>query len=54
MEEAVKAVERIEMLDRRVVRQRFESRFSAERMATDYLSIYRSLASEQRARTLAA
>ena len=30
-------------LDRRVIRQRFESRFTAERMARDYLTYYQLL-----------
>jgi hypothetical protein len=30
-------------LDRRTVRQRFEQRFSATRMAKDYVQVYRSL-----------
>ena len=41
--EAVAAVARLEALDRRVVRRRFEARFTAERMAADYLAIYRRL-----------
>ena len=30
-------------LDRRAVRRRFEERFTATRMAKDYLQVYRSL-----------
>jgi hypothetical protein len=30
-------------LDRRMVRQRFEQRFSATRMVMDYVQVYRSL-----------
>jgi hypothetical protein len=30
-------------LDRRAVRRRFEERFSAARMAHDYVNVYRSL-----------
>jgi hypothetical protein len=30
-------------LDRRAVRRRFEQRFSAARMAKDYIQVYRSL-----------
>jgi hypothetical protein len=30
-------------LDRRVVRRRFEERFSSRRMANDYLEVYRGL-----------
>ena len=44
IEEAVRAVSRVPELDRREVRRRFEQRFSAERMASDYLEIYRQLA----------
>lgn len=43
IEEAVAAVPRALALDRRRVRARFEERFSAERMARDYLSVYRAL-----------
>jgi glycosyltransferase involved in cell wall biosynthesis len=42
--EAVTAVGRVDDLSRRVVRRRFETRFSAERMAEDYLALYRRLA----------
>jgi glycosyltransferase involved in cell wall biosynthesis len=48
---AVAALERAERLDRLAVRTRFEERFSAARMAQDYLSVYRALA---RRRALAA
>jgi glycosyltransferase involved in cell wall biosynthesis len=41
IEEAVRAVRRLPELDRREVRRRFEQRFSAGRMASDYLEIYR-------------
>ncbi|MEK0082372.1 glycosyltransferase family 4 protein [Geminicoccaceae bacterium SYSU G07066] len=41
---AVAAVRRVRELDRRQVRRRFEERFSAERMAKDYLEIYDRLA----------
>jgi glycosyltransferase involved in cell wall biosynthesis len=44
--DAVEAVRHVGMLDRAAVRQRFEQRFSVERMAQDYLRIYRKLASE--------
>ncbi len=40
---AVEAVRRLGTLDRALVRRRFEERFSAERMARDYLAVYRSL-----------
>ncbi|MEX1059448.1 MAG: glycosyltransferase family 4 protein [Methyloceanibacter sp.] len=43
MEEAIVALPRVIALDRKKVRQRFEQRFSATRMARDYISVYRSL-----------
>jgi hypothetical protein len=42
-EEAIAALPAILSYDRRAVRQRFEERFSAGRMATDYISTYRDL-----------
>ncbi len=43
IEEAVEAVRRIPEIDRASVRAAFESRFTVERMARDYLKIYSSL-----------
>jgi glycosyltransferase involved in cell wall biosynthesis len=43
LHEAVKAVERIPLLSRSRCRQIFEERFSATRMAHDYLAIYQRL-----------
>lgn len=43
-EEAVRAVGRLHNLKRKTCREVFEKRFSASRMADDYLAIYRSLA----------
>jgi glycosyltransferase involved in cell wall biosynthesis len=40
LDAAVDAVRRISMLDRHAVRARFEQRFSAQRMARDYLDVY--------------
>jgi glycosyltransferase involved in cell wall biosynthesis len=40
---AVEAVTRLDEIDRDEVRARFEQRFTAERMATDYVGVYRSL-----------
>jgi len=40
---AVAALEKAARLDRLGVRERFEERFSAARMAQDYLSVYRAL-----------
>jgi glycosyltransferase involved in cell wall biosynthesis len=42
-EEAMRALPQVLSLDRRAVRQRFEERFSAARMAHDYVGVYRSL-----------
>ncbi|NHT77088.1 glycosyltransferase involved in cell wall biosynthesis [Rhizobium sp. PP-F2F-G38] len=42
-EEAVAAIGQIDRLDRRAIRERFEQRFTARRMAQDYLEIYRRL-----------
>lgn len=41
---AVRAVPMAAQLDRRAIRQCFEKRFTAERMARDYLTLYRRLA----------
>ncbi len=41
--EAVAALARIGEIDRAGVRRRFEERFTAERMARDYLALYRRL-----------
>ncbi|WP_041778528.1 glycosyltransferase family 4 protein [Beijerinckia indica] len=43
IEEAIAALPRVLALDRKKVRRRFEQRFSATRMAMDYVNIYRSL-----------
>jgi hypothetical protein len=40
IEGAVAAVDRLGSLDRALIRQRFEDRFSVERMARDYLAVY--------------
>ncbi len=48
VEEAVAAVGRLHTLDRAAVRLRFEQRFTARRMAEDYLAVYRTLAGEDR------
>ena len=41
--EAIAALKQIHTLDRRAIRARFEERFSARRMAQDYVDIYESL-----------
>jgi glycosyltransferase involved in cell wall biosynthesis len=43
LEDAVQAAARIPALSRQRCRQLFEERFSAARMARDYLAIYRKL-----------
>lgn len=43
-EQAIQAVKRLGELDRRCVRERFEERFTAGRMAANYILHYRSLA----------
>ena len=42
-EEAIRQLPQVLSLDRRAVRRRFEQRFSASRMAKDYIQVYRSL-----------
>jgi glycosyltransferase involved in cell wall biosynthesis len=44
---AIGAVDRLAHLSRVKIRQRFEERFTARRMALDYLSVYRSLADKK-------
>lgn len=51
-EEAVKLLPEVLTLDRRKVRRRFEQRFSARRMANDYVRIYRKLAVKPRSELL--
>jgi glycosyltransferase involved in cell wall biosynthesis len=43
IEEAIAALPRVIALDRKKVRQRFEQRFSATRMAKDYVRVYHKL-----------
>jgi glycosyltransferase involved in cell wall biosynthesis len=43
VDEAIRAVPEVIRLDRRVVRRRFEERFSSRRMANDYAEVYRRL-----------
>jgi len=43
VEEAIAALPSVIALDRKKVRRRFEQRFSATRMAKDYVGVYRSL-----------
>jgi glycosyltransferase involved in cell wall biosynthesis len=43
VDEAIAMLPQVMALDRKKVRHRFEQRFSATRMAKDYLKVYRSL-----------
>jgi len=46
MDEAIAAVRDLDQLSRAQVRRRFENRFTASRMASDYVTIYRSIVQE--------
>jgi glycosyltransferase involved in cell wall biosynthesis len=48
VDDAVLAVERVANLSRRECRRRFEHRFTANRMAKDYLNVYQRVASRRR------
>lgn len=48
IEDAVVAVSRLASLDRAEVRNEFERRFTAERMARDYVSLYEKVLSRRR------
>jgi glycosyltransferase involved in cell wall biosynthesis len=43
IDQAVSALDRLDTFDHARIRSRFELRFSVERMARDYISIYRRL-----------
>ena len=43
MDEAFAAIPRLLAMDRKLVRRRFEERFSSDRMARDYLKLYRKM-----------
>ena len=49
--EAIAAIPRIKTLDRAKVRQRFEQRFTARRMAQDYVNLYEELIAAKKAGT---
>ena len=51
--EAVAAVGKLSTLDRNRVRRTFETRFSARRMADDYVDIYQELIADRRPRLIA-
>ena len=48
VEQAIAAVPHVIALDRRKIRRRFEQRFSATRMAKDYVAVYERLLSESK------
>jgi len=48
--DAVAAVQHARRMDRGRIRRRFEERFTARRMAEDYLSVYKKLALDRRAK----
>ena len=50
IEEATGTLPRVMTLDRRAVRRRFEERFTAVRMANDYLRVYNSLLARESAK----
>ena len=43
LDDAVRAMSEVLSLERRIIRQRFERRFSAARMAKDYVRLYRAM-----------
>jgi glycosyltransferase involved in cell wall biosynthesis len=53
IEEATVALPRVMGLDRRAVRRRFEERFTATRMAKDYLQVYKSLLARSNVKVVA-
>jgi glycosyltransferase involved in cell wall biosynthesis len=53
-EEAVAATDRLSRLSRGAIRRRFEERFTARRMAREYLVVYRSLIEFEALRSRAA
>jgi glycosyltransferase involved in cell wall biosynthesis len=52
IEEAIPALDRVLALDRGLVRQRFEERFSVTRMADDYVSVYKQLLDKPNTRSV--
>ncbi|MGB6312457.1 MAG: glycosyltransferase, partial [Pseudolabrys sp.] len=52
IEDAVRAVGQIGVLDRSAVRQRFEERFTSSQMATKYIAVYKELVAGSKRRKL--
>jgi glycosyltransferase involved in cell wall biosynthesis len=46
LDQAIQATRRIHELDRRACRRAFERRFTATRMAEEYIQLYRRLAAD--------
>jgi glycosyltransferase involved in cell wall biosynthesis len=53
IEEAAVALPRVMALNRRAVRRRFEERFTAKRMASDYLRVYKALLKRKNTKLIA-
>jgi glycosyltransferase involved in cell wall biosynthesis len=53
MEEAINAANKISVLDRSIVRNCFEQRFSVQRMTKDYIEIYQKLVNKNKIATIA-
>ena len=51
IDEAVTVLHHVDRLDRAAIRARFEQRFSARRMAHDYVALYQSLAQRRHSRS---
>jgi len=54
VEQAVEVLKQVDLLNRSAIRSVFEQRFTAERMANDYLNLYRQLSSSSARDRLAA
>ena len=53
MDEMINAVDRLSLIERKTVRKIFEARFTAKRMATDYLKVYDDVIFQQASQQLA-
>jgi len=49
----INAVDRLSLIERKTVRKIFEARFTAKRMATDYLKVYDDVIFQQASQQLA-
>jgi glycosyltransferase involved in cell wall biosynthesis len=48
VDEAVEALQKVDQLDRRKIRERFCERFSDRRMTADYVKLYEKMMAKQR------